>query len=104
MKRQIFESLASTSATAVENVYESIPRKSIFEIDDEVVEDDDDAVEEEVNAFGRKNFGELANPYLTLYFYNRRFLNKQYGIRREDNVHFMIVIPHCLLTTRVIPL
>ena len=47
-------------------------------------------MDEDVIYFGRKNFGELASPFLTPYLYSRRFLDKQYGIRREDDGTFMI--------------
>ena len=85
MNRRIVEPLVSTY---VETVKETTPKKHKFEI--EVDDDDDDvdcdAVEEEVKDFGRKNFGEKASPYLTPYLYNRWFLNKQYCIRREEDV------------------
>ena len=32
----------------------------------------------------------MASPYPTPYFYNRRFIDKQYGIEREDDSSFMI--------------
>ena len=68
VKRRVVESLPSTSR-ALETVYESTPRKPKFEIDDEEEEEeeDDDGVEEEVSDFGRKNFGEIASPYLKHY-------------------------------------
>ena len=53
-----------------------------FEIVDE---EHDDGVEEEVNDYGRKNFVELVGPYLKPYIYNRRFIDKMYDIRREDD-------------------
>jgi hypothetical protein len=54
--------------------------------------DDDDGVDEEedVRDFGRINFSELESPYLTPYLYNMRFIDKQYGIRREEDGRFMI--------------
>jgi hypothetical protein len=33
--------------------------------------------------FGREQFGEIASPYLTPDVYNKRFLDKQYGLRKE---------------------
>jgi len=81
VKRRVVEFLPSTTA-----VYESTPRKPKFEIDDE----EEDDVEEEVSDLGRKNFGQIASPYLKPYIYNARFLDKQYGIRREDDGSFMI--------------
>jgi hypothetical protein len=57
------------------------------------IDDDNDATEmslEHERKFGRENFGELASPYLTSYFYNKRFLDKQYAIRKEADGTFMI--------------
>ena len=51
---------------------------------------DFDDVEEEVGDSDKENFGELAIPYLKPYLHNAKFLNKQYGIRREDDGRFMI--------------
>jgi hypothetical protein len=56
---------------------EIAPKKQKFEIDDDVED-------------GVSDFGELASPYLKPYQHNARFLDKQYGIRREDDVRFMI--------------
>ena len=101
MKQRVLESLPSTYV-AVESVYESTPRKPKFEIeiDDEEDDDDDNAIEENGSDFGRKNFGELASPYLTTHLYNR-FLDKQYGIRKEEG-RFMIGDP--TMSTRAISL
>ena len=60
-----------------------------MEIDEKDYEEDDNVVEKDVCDFGRKNFGELASPYLTAYLYKRRCLYKQYGIRMEDDGKFM---------------
>ena len=38
-----------------------------------------------------EKFGEIACPYLKPYIHYARFLDKQYGIRREDDGSFMIV-------------
>jgi hypothetical protein len=37
-----------------------------------------------------ENFGELASTYLTPYVYNKRFLDKKYGIRKEEDGTCMI--------------
>jgi hypothetical protein len=78
-------------STSFENVYESTPKRPKFEIevDNDDNDDDNDAAEEEVKDFGRKNFGEIASPYLKPYLYLRPFLDKQYGIRRDIG-RFMI--------------
>jgi hypothetical protein len=64
------ESLSTAAA-------EIAPKKPKFKIDDDV--------EDEVS-----DFGELASPYLKPYLHNARFLDKQYGIRREDDGRLMI--------------
>ena len=79
-RRRVEESFPSTAAA-----YESTPWKPKLVIDEE-----EDDVEEEVIDFVRGNFDELASPYLKPYFYNGRFLDKQYGIRKEDDGSFMI--------------
>ena len=37
-----------------------------------------------------ENFEEIASPYLKPYQFNARFLDKKYGIRRQDDGRFMI--------------
>jgi len=37
---------------------------------------------EDVQALGRENVGTIASPYIVPYFYNKRFLDTQYGIRK----------------------
>ena len=54
-------------------------KKPKFEIDE-------DCLEEEFSDLDRDNFGELAS----FYKHNARFLDKQYGTRREDDGRFMI--------------
>jgi len=44
--------------------------------------DDDDFIKEDARAFGRKNVGALASPYILPYLYNRQYLDTQYGIRK----------------------
>ena len=61
-------------------------RKPKFEINDK----QEDGVEKDVSDFGGKNLGEVASPYLNHYLYNGRFLDKKYGIRREDDDSYMI--------------
>ena len=64
--------------TAAAEIAPKIPK---FEIDD---------AEEEVTDSDMEYFGELASPYLKPYKHNARFLDKQYGIRREDDGSFMV--------------
>ena len=59
---------------------------------DEIEDDDDgggDDTYETIDDDDVREFGEIASPYLTPYLYNRRFLDKQYGIRRDGGT-FMI--------------
>ena len=51
---------------------------------------DADGVEEEFTDIDRENFGEFAGPYLKPHQPNVRFLDKQYGIRRQRYCMFMI--------------
>ena len=47
-------------------------------------EDDDDGIlEEDAKRFGRENVGSVASPNLMPYVYKRRFLDTQYGIRKD---------------------
>ena len=55
------------------------------EDDDDDEDDDNDFAEEDVQAFGRENVGSVASPYIVPYFYNRRFLDTQYDIRKVGN-------------------
>jgi len=63
-------------------------RKSSFaEISDDDDDDDDDNVfvEEDAQAFGRENVGPIARPYIVPYLYNRRYLDTQYGLRKDGD-------------------
>jgi hypothetical protein len=83
-------------APSPEDVYESLPSTSSFETHSKVEIQSDDNVDatevsqEHVRTLSRENFGELASPYLAPYAYNKRFLDKQYDIRKEADGTFMI--------------
>jgi len=57
--------------------------------DDEDYDDDDNFVEDEAREYGRENVGPVASLYLMHYVYKRRFLDTQYGIRKDGDM-FMI--------------
>jgi len=57
--------------------------------DDEDIYDEDDFVENEAREYGRENVGPVATPYLMPYVYKRRFLDTQYGVRKNGD-NFMI--------------
>ena len=57
--------------------------------EDDEDDDDNNFAEEDVQAFGRENVGTIASPYIVPYFYNKRFLDTQYGIRKVGD-SFMI--------------
>jgi len=57
--------------------------------DDDDYEDDDNFVEGEARAYGRENVGPVASPYMMPYVYKRRFLDTQYGVRKDGD-RFMI--------------
>ena len=66
----------------------STPRSSFAEISDDDDDDDDDDnvfVEEDAKAFGRENVGPIASPYIVPYLYNRRYLDTQYGLRKDGD-------------------
>jgi len=67
------------------------PKQERVEDDDaeDDYNDDDNFVEDEARDYGRENVGPVASPYLMPYVYKRRFLDTQYGVRKEGNT-FMI--------------
>jgi hypothetical protein len=86
--------VAAAATSSGPEIYET-PRRSVeadTEGDTDDDDDDDAAVEEHVRRYGRTHFGEIASPYLTPYLYNRRFLDKVFGIRKDEGVDgpFMI--------------
>jgi len=60
-----------------------------LEEDDENHDGDNNFAEEDVQAFGRENVGTITSPNIVPYFYNKRFLDTQYGIRKVGD-SFMI--------------
>jgi hypothetical protein len=87
---------ASTSSpsTSREIVYET-PKSSLVtgEIgveEEEAVDDESDFNETDVTEFGTKHFSGLASPYVTPYLYNRAYLDRDYGIRKDSDGHFRI--------------
>jgi len=72
--------IASTSKTIL---YETPTHRPFPEPeDDDYDEVDNDFSEEDLQTFGRENVGPIASPYIVPYFYNRRFLGTQYGVRK----------------------
>ena len=57
--------------------------------DDDEYDDDDNFVEGEARTYGRENVGPVASPYMMPYLYKRRFLDTQYGVRKNGD-RFMI--------------
>ena len=56
------------------------------EIDDDCDDDDDDVfLEEYTKRFCRETNGSVARHYLMSYVYKRRFIDTQYGIRKDGN-------------------
>jgi hypothetical protein len=85
---------ASTSSpsTSREIVYEtpksSLVTGAISEEEEEGVDTEHDLKEKDVDEFGTKHFGELASPYVTPYLYNKTYLDRDYGIRKEPDGQF----------------
>jgi len=74
--------IASTSKEVKYETPTHRPFPELEEDDDDDVDDDDNFAEEDVQAFGKENVGTIASPYIVPYFYNKRFLDTQYGIRK----------------------
>jgi hypothetical protein len=47
---------------------------------------DEDFLDENAKTFGRENVGSVASPYLIPFVYKRRFLDTQYGIRKDGDI------------------
>ena len=63
-------------------VYETPTHRPFPEIEEDDDDDDYENFDEDyVQAFGRENLGTIASPYIVPYFYKKRFLDSQYGIR-----------------------
>jgi len=75
-------------STSMAETFASTPKSSFAEISDDDDDDDDDDnvfVEEDAQAFGRENVGPIASPYIVPYLYNRRYLDTQYGLRKDGD-------------------
>ena len=77
------------ASTSKEVVYETPTHRTFPELEDDDDDDDDNIVQEDVQAFGREYVGTIASPYIVPYFYNKRLLDTQYGIRKVGD-SFMI--------------
>ena len=51
---------------------------------------DDKYFETEVHDFGNEHFGKIASSYVTSYLFNRIFLDKEFGIRKDADGQFRI--------------
>ena len=72
-----------------EYTYEPPKQERVEDDDEDDYDEDDSFVEDEAREYGRENVGPVASPYLMPYVYKRRFLDTQYGVRKEGNT-FMI--------------
>jgi len=106
MRRETQTAVTSASVTATpppppikEYTYEP-PKKERVEDDDneDSYNDDDNFVEDEAREFGREHVGSVASPYLMPYVYKRRFLDTQYGVRKEGDT-FMLGDSQVLVDT-----
>ena len=71
--------------TFKEIIYETPKRELVREEDD--VDYDDEFNEVDAKKFCRENLGSVASPYLMPYVYKRRFLDTQYGMRKDGDIH-----------------
>jgi len=65
-----------------EITYETRKRQPVRNVDD----DYDEFHEEDAKKFGRQSIGSVASPHLMPYVYKRRFLDTQYGLRKEGDI------------------
>jgi len=96
MRRGTQAAVTSASVTASppppikEFKYEPPKQELVEDEDDEDdYDEDDNFVEDEGHEYGRENFGPVASRYVTPYVYKRRFLDTQYGVRKDGDM-FMI--------------
>ena len=84
--------LPSTSRTTIyDPSYPSPPAEDSDVIEEKDVGNvEDNYVETEVQDFGNKLFVKIARPYVTSYLYNRSFLDKEFGIRKDADGQFRI--------------
>jgi hypothetical protein len=60
------------------------------EIEEEDEDEEGTVTETEVQQFGTKHFVELASPYVTPYLYNKAYLDRQFGVRKDADGEFRI--------------
>jgi len=73
-------------STSMAETFTSTPKSSFAEISDDDDDDDDNVfVEEDAQPFGRENVAPIASPYIVPYLYNRRYLDTQYGLRKDGD-------------------
>jgi hypothetical protein len=77
--------IPSTSSAKSQALLETSKRPASSNDDDDDAANDFESVDEEVRAFGKSIFGEIASPYLSPYIYNKSFLDKEYGIRKDGD-------------------
>jgi hypothetical protein len=86
--------VSSSLSTATTSIYETPSPKTSSDMGGEIGEEEDvgdgDVTEKDVQQFGAEHFGELASPYVTPYLHNRSYLDKDFGIRKNDDGQFRI--------------
>jgi hypothetical protein len=87
----------SPSTATASTIYETPSPKTlkfdtggIGEEEEEKAVGDDVVTEKDVLQFGTEHFGQLASPYVTPYVYNRAYLDRAFGIRKDDDGQFRI--------------
>ena len=88
-KRGTQTDVTSDSITEIQSsnkiIYETTKCELVRDVDDDD-NDDYEFLEEESKRFGKENVGSLASPYLMPYVYKRRFLVRQYGVRKDGYI------------------
>jgi hypothetical protein len=73
-----------------EGIYETPTSSRNTGVTGEEDDEENDGNEREVQEFGTKHFGTIASPYVTSYIYNQASLDKDFGVRRDDDGQFRI--------------
>jgi hypothetical protein len=74
----------------MEYIYETPKKSTDADTQEEDNEEEYDEGDENLKEFGTSKFGPFASPYIIPYIHNRRFLDKVYGIRKDDDGSFRI--------------
>ena len=75
--------MPSTHIRPSEDIHETSKREPVRDVDDDY---DDEFLAQDSKKFGRNTLGSVASPQLMPYVYKRRFLDTQYGMRKDGDI------------------